>query len=105
MAHEHDHADDQNYFLDQLCTVGVSGLLAGAGLLAWYNNIFDKFSILAPQFSTWVLLGSIGLLGLAVVRGASLWIQVGQRKAAKPAHADAHDHQHDHAHDHDHNQI
>src|SRR6266851_4230848 len=119
MAHEHDDNLDQNYYLDQLCTVGISGLLAGAGLLAWYNNIFDKFSILGGSFQLYVLIGSIGLLGLSVVRGVSLWVQVGQRNAAKPSHAPthdhdhnhhnhahahghAHDHEHDHGHDHDH---
>jgi hypothetical protein len=105
MGHEHEHAHDENYYLDQICTVAVAGLLAGAGLLAWSNDIFGKFSILAPQFNRWVLFGSIGLLGLAVIRGATLWVQVGKRKPAAPAHDHGHGHDHhdhDHAHDHVH---
>lgn len=106
MGHEHDHAHghghDENYYLDQLCTVAVSGLLAGAGLLAWSNDIFGKFSILAPQFNTWVLFGSVGLMGLAVIRGATLWTQVGKRKAAHAEHDHGHHHHHGHEHHHHH---
>src|SRR5262245_56875829 len=100
MGHEHDHSHDENYYLDQLCTIAVSGLLAGSGLLAWSNDIFGKFTILAPQFNTWVLLGSIGLLGLSVIRGVTLWAQVGKRKAASTAHDHALHHHHDHDHHH-----
>src|SRR5262245_48363441 len=100
--HDHDHHHDENYYLDQLCTVAVSGLLAGAGLLAWFNDIFGKFSILAPQFNTWVLFGSVGLMGLAVIRGVTLWAEVGKRKAAPAAHNHHHHHDHGHGHNHDH---
>jgi hypothetical protein len=101
MAHDHEHVHDQNYYLDQICTVAVSGLLGGMGLLASYNDIFGKFVILSGQFTLWVMIGSVALLAMAVIRGATLWIQVGKSKAGSVAHSHEH-HDHDHKHDHDH---
>ena len=98
MGHDHDHSHSENYFLDQVCTVAVCGLLAGTGFLAWKVGLFSNYNILTDQFIFAMLLGSIALAGLVVVRGITLWKEAGSGRT----HAHEHTHEHDHAHDHDH---
>src|SRR5205823_427549 len=102
MAHDHEHSHDENYFLDQLSTVAVCGLLAGIGFLAWKVGLFERYNILTEQFVFAVMLGSVVLAAIVVVRGVALWKEAGRRKAHGHDHAHDHDHGHDHAHDHDH---
>ena len=106
MTHAHPH-HDENFFLDQMCTVFVCGLLSAIGFLIWKVDLLTKFNILTSQFNLFVLLGSIVLGALAVIRGISLWNLVGElkmhsRKLAEHVHDHDHDHNHDHGHDHEH---
>jgi hypothetical protein len=102
MGHDHAHEPGHNdsYFLDQVSTVAVCGVLAGVGFLAWKIRLFRNFNILTDQFDFFVLLGS-GVLGaLVVIRGVALWKQAGRGRAHNHHHDHSHDH--DHAHDHSH---
>jgi len=116
MAHDHEH-HGEHYFLDQIATVAVCGLMAAIGFLMWQRNLLTEFNILSAQFNVPVLLGSVGLAAVVGVRGATLWREVGKSKAHghhhhdhAPGEACDHDHshdghhheQHDHAHDHAH---
>jgi hypothetical protein len=103
MAHVHEK--DGNYFIEQLCTIGVCGALGGVAITMWAipNGLF----FLAPQFQApfgepWlspVLWGGIAIVAFVLVRAVAVWISVGT-----PSAADSHDHthEHDHAHDHHH---
>src|SRR5882724_10885619 len=102
MAHEHEHHHGESYYLDQLCTVAACGLLGGIAFLIWRTDLLTTFNILAAQFRVPVLLGGVGLLGLSVLRGVSLWSEVGRRKAVAGHDHHHHDHAHDHGHDHHH---
>jgi uncharacterized protein DUF1980 len=95
MGHEHHHHPGESYYLDQLCTVAVCGLLGGIAFLIWKVKLLMNFNILVPEFNLWVLLGGAALLGLVAVRAVTLWAEVGKRKAV-------HDHEHEHVHAHDH---
>ncbi len=109
MTHAHPH-HDENFILDQICTVFVCGLLAAIGFLIWKVDLLMKFNILTSQFNLFVLLGSVVLAALTIIRGVSIWNLVGERKmhAQKLAeHVHSHDHECDHhgpgeACDHDH---
>src|SRR5216683_4189740 len=101
----HVHAKDSNYFIEQLCTIGVCGALGGVAITMWAipNGLF----FLGPQFQApfgerWlspVLWGGIAIVAFVLIRAVAVWISVG-----KPSAADSHDHthEHDHAHDHHH---
>jgi hypothetical protein len=108
MAHDHHHAEDrESYFLDQLCTIALTGAFAGAciALYLGYQTWDGKYKILdlilANKFDVFLLWAGIALTILVVIRAISLWIAVGQPAAA---HDHDHDHDHDHGHDccHDH---
>jgi hypothetical protein len=103
MGHEHHHHPGDSYYLDQLCTIAVSGALGAIAFLIWKVNLLDKFNILTPQFNMWVLFGGVALLGLTVIRGVALWAEAGKRKANKD-HDHGHEHGHEHEHDHEHGQ-
>jgi len=126
-GHDHDHAHGANeYFLQKLLTVGVSGAFGVAGILMYTlqdtvrgEKISKLGHLLVPGFHPWVLAGSVVLLVLTAIRGYALWVEAGQRRAEAEAHAHppgeacAHDHVHgpdcdhaDHDHsDHDHGNI
>jgi hypothetical protein len=103
----HVHAKDSNYFIEQLCTIGVCGALGGVAITMWAipNGLF----FLGPQFQApfgepWlspVLWGGIAIVTFVLIRAVAVWVSVG-----KPIAADAHDHSHvhkqDHVHEHDH---
>src|SRR5437763_3341510 len=89
-AHDHSHGED-NYYIDQLCMVLFSAAF-GAICLALYFLKTDMLTrLLGPQFHLFVLISGCALGFLAVLRAASLWMQVGRS---------SHNHHHDHDHAH-----
>jgi hypothetical protein len=101
MAHVHD-ADNDAYYLDQLCLVGICATFAGVCLVLYFWQTDMLKLLLADQFHLPVLLSGVGLLVLAVVRSVALWREAGARaQVASHAHHH-HDHEHEHHH-HDHN--
>jgi uncharacterized repeat protein (TIGR03943 family) len=91
----HTHAPDQNYYLDQICSLGACGAL---GIISTLMYQTDKLRlILAPPFHKPVLWGGIALIVLSAVRFVSLWTP--NRAAATH---DGHKHGHDAVHEHDH---
>ena len=93
-ATAHGHKDNE-YYLEQLFTVGVCGALGAVGFLLWYHGILTTTKMLAARLQWTVVAGSLILLALVLVRAVALWREVGET-AKKPAH----DHDHDHGHDH-----
>jgi hypothetical protein len=129
MAHTHDHSHDQStYYMEQLCTLAVCGLLGVVAVLAYYQKFLASTDppVLAPYLHRYVLWSGFAILGLVALRGVSLWFSVG-RRSAEHQHADDcehhvhdleeeehrheechHDHgnlenEHGHSHDHAHN--
>lgn len=95
----HVHPDEHNpYYLDQLCSIAISGALGGVAIMMYRQGTLDV--LLHTNFHPFVLYGGIVLVILAVLRAVSLWFAV-DPPANEHAHAD-HDHDHDHEHDHDH---
>src|SRR5262245_61527398 len=102
MAHTHDHGHDHGtHYIDQLCSVAVAGAL---GVIAVVLYLQGALNILAAFFQQALLGGGILLVILAIVRGATLWFEVGRQKPAHHHHHHHHDHDHAHGHDcgHDH---
>jgi hypothetical protein len=98
MAHEHD-AGDSNYYVEQLCTIGVCGVLGTVAILLYTQ---DQLWWLRDQLRWTVLAGGIALVAVTAVRGLAVWIAVGKRPPAHD-HEHVHDHDHEHGHcDHDH---
>lgn len=101
-THDHDHAHgagENNYFLDQICSVAVCGALAFVGIMMYTSGMLSW--ILAPAFWAPVLVGGIALALLVTIRVVTLWREAGEARDAGE-HAHAHDHAHAHAHSHDH---
>jgi len=94
MGHAHDHADQRAYYLEQIGTILLSGILGGIAVLAYYQGML-RF-LLAPKFHLPVLIGGITLLVLTAVRAVAFLGAVKQRSAAGHKH-DHCDHDHDHA--------
>jgi hypothetical protein len=95
--HHHHEGEEDNYYLDQLCMVTLSGAF-GAICLAMY--LFNKKMLndmLGTQFHPFVLWSGVILVFIAVVRALTLW---GESAHAKTAHTHDHDHSHDHDHEH-----
>jgi hypothetical protein len=89
MAHTHS-ANHGRYYLEQFCTLGFCGALGLVQILLYHYQVLGL--ILADKFHIWVLLSGILLTGLAVMRGAALWLS-----ARREHHHDCcHDHNHDH---------
>jgi uncharacterized membrane protein YcgQ (UPF0703/DUF1980 family) len=101
--HHHHHDEEDTYYLDQLCMVGLCGAF-GAICLAlyfWQTSMLDI--MLGPQFHGFVLGSGVALMLLATIRAVVLWIQVGKEKEHTHAHEHSHhDHEHSHDHGHDH---
>jgi hypothetical protein len=94
----HSHAEDRSsYYVEQLCTLGICGLLGGVTVMLWYQNLLRY--ILAPKFHQPVLWGGVAILVLVVLRAVALWVEAGK---SAPGHTHDHDHAHDHGHDHEH---
>jgi len=110
-AHEHSHEDD-SYYLDQLCMLTLSGAFGGICLALYFWKTDMLTRLLGPQFHLFVLISGFALVGLAILRALSLWVQVGKAPELHDHHHDAgehcHDHgaecqeHHDHAHEHGH---
>jgi hypothetical protein len=101
MAHHHDHShDNDTYYLDQLCMIGITGAFAGMCLALYFFNQEMLKIMLKPEFFPLVLATGITLLVMVLVRSAVLWRSVGQ--------AGSHDHEHHHhegcGHDHHHHE-
>lgn len=99
MAHDHahHHGDGNSYFLEQLFTIAVCGAIGGVMVMLYVTGRIGY--LLAASQQPGVLLGGVGLLTLALLRGIAVWFDVG----AKQASGHAHDHNHAHGPcDHDH---
>jgi hypothetical protein len=105
MAHVHDHHDNDTYFIDQLCMVGLAGAFGVICLALYFWQTPMLNLLLGQQFHLFVAISGFTLFGLALVRAATLWNE------SRPATAIAslpvvkhehHHHTHDHGHDHDH---
>src|SRR5947209_11788884 len=100
---EHDHThthEEDSYYLDQLCMVTMSAAFGGVCLALYFWKTDMLTRLLGPQFHLFVLISGFTLVGLAVLRGLSLWVQVGREKHAH--HHGTHEHEqpaHDHEHD------
>jgi hypothetical protein len=93
MGHDHHHHDQSSYYLEQLFTIAICGMLGAVACLLWLQN---KLSILTPNLRLCVLAGGVGLLVLVVIRAVAVWSSV-----AEPQSVPVHDHDHC-GHDHDH---
>src|SRR5205814_1052238 len=98
--HAHEENEQNSYYLDQLCTIGICGALAVVLILAYVNNALNE--ILNPKFHQPVLWGGLALLILVAVRAVAIWIASGKQTATQGhTHAASHEHVHDHEHTHD----
>jgi hypothetical protein len=96
----HTHGEDRTtYYMEQLCTIGICGLLGGVAVMLYYQDLL-RF-ILADYLHVYVLWSGIALLVLVALRAIGLWRTAGTL-AATHEHADAHEHCHDHGHSHGH---
>lgn len=94
MGHAHEHADQRAYYLEQIGTILLSGILGGIAILAYYQGMLQF--LLAPKFHLPVLIGGITLVVLTLVRAVGFVSAVRQRSAAAHHH-DCCDHEHSHA--------
>jgi hypothetical protein len=105
MAHAHHHEDDGSYYMEQVCTIGISGLLGLVSVLLYLPDRtgFVRLNLLlAPKLHWTVLAGGIALLVLAVLQALALALILFRRRQVEAAHDHAHDHDHCHEHGHDH---
>jgi hypothetical protein len=112
MSHSHEHVHDETYdpayYLEQLFTIGVCGLLGGVAVMLYYQEML-RF-MLATKFHVYVLVSGFALLGLVAIRGVFLWFSVGRAGEAQ-LHEHCHhspepcDHDHDHEHEHGHPHV
>src|SRR5262245_48285364 len=103
-GHSHDHHhDEDNYFIDQLCMVGLCGAFGMICLCLWFWQTAMLKNLLADQFHIYVLLSGITLTIITFARGWVLWQQSRDPNFRNPHHhGHSHDHDHDHHHGHDH---
>jgi hypothetical protein len=77
MAHSHLGCQSpRDYFTEQLLTILVCGALAFVGIQMYLNGMLQY--ILAPQFHTSVLIGSIAVLVLVGLRALAVWREAGE---------------------------
>jgi hypothetical protein len=77
MAHSHLGCQSpRDYFTEQLLTILVCGGLGFVGVQMYRQDMLRH--ILAPQFHTPVLIGSIAVLVLVAVRAITVWREAGQ---------------------------
>ncbi|MBI2804120.1 MAG: permease [Planctomycetes bacterium] len=93
----HHHGEDDTYFIDQLCMVGLSGAFGAICLCLWFWQTQMLRNLLATQFHIYVLLSGIALTVVAFARGWVLWQQTRDPSFRKP-----HEHSHSHEPGHDH---
>jgi hypothetical protein len=95
------HEEDRStFYLDQLCTIALCGLLGGICILLWWNGGLNL--ILHTKFHPFVLAGGIAILALVVLRAITLWVSTGRSAEVVHHDHDHHHHDHDHGHVHDH---
>ncbi|HLJ98201.1 MAG TPA: PDZ domain-containing protein [Gemmataceae bacterium] len=95
----HTHSDDRStYYMEQLCTIGICGLLGGVAVMLYYQNIL-RF-ILAEYLHVYILWSGFVLLGLVALRAVGLWRTAGTSTAAHE-HTHCHEHGHTHVHSHE----
>ncbi len=81
MAHSHWGCQSpRDYFTEQLLTILVCGGLGFVGVSMYLNGML--IHILAPQFHSAVLAGSIAVLVLIVIRAIVVWREAGTLQAA-----------------------
>lgn len=113
MAHSHAHShseQESTYFLDQLCTIAVGGLLGFTAIGLYSKGWLQSKFLLNDRFHIPVLIAGICLVALVVVRAFAVWRLAGQARSSAPdAHEhthhnghDDHDHGHEHSHGHQH---
>jgi hypothetical protein len=93
MAHNHDHGhehDVNTFYLDQLFTIAVCGLLAGVTAMWWWNGKMGLFIV--AKYHPLVLFGGLLLLALVVIRAAAVWRSVDKLKPTHDHDACGHDH-------------
>ena len=90
-AHDHHHGDRNQFYLEQICTIGACGFFAAVTLILWYSGTLKN--MLADKFHIWVFLGGAALLVMAAINAVALWFSVGDAKAVP---VNGHDHAHDH---------
>ncbi len=89
MAHDHSHQD--NFYLEQLFTIGSCGAIGGIAVLLYLQG--TVWDILAPRFHIPLLAAGIALLVLVAIRAIVIWRMAGETGNGTP-------HQHDHNHEH-----
>ncbi len=93
--------DANEYYIEQLCSIGFGGLLA-AIVCKWYFSGDMKY-FMSDSLMKVVLAGGIALLVLILFRAVVVWRAAGQPQIAlvhEHGHGHAHDHGHDHGHSH-----
>ncbi len=101
--HHHPHEDD-SYYVDQLCTIGMAGAFAGTCLSMYFFYPEMLNLLLAPQLQIFVPICGAVLFAVTLLRAIVLWLE-----PAPAAHVhEPHEHEHvhgpdcDHNHEHDH---
>ena len=105
MGHTHHHEDDGSYYMEQVCTIAISGLLGLVAVLLYTSGKLNL--LLNPKLHWTVLAGGIALVILTAVRALAVWVPATRKQVAPHDHEHTHDHDHgpcdhDHAHDHPH---
>ncbi len=100
MAHTHSHEEDRNYYIDQLCTIGVAAALGAVCIVMYWKG---ALGLLADAFHLAVLLGGVALLLVAGLRAVTLWASFS--RAGGAMHVHEHDHEHGHGHHHEHGEA
>jgi len=108
MAHQ--HAEDETYFLDQICMVALSGAFGVICLCLYFLQQGMLNRLLGPQFHPYVLASGAVLVVIAVLRAGLLWSQAGAKGEHAACCPDEHDHGHahdadSHAHSHSHGEA
>jgi hypothetical protein len=77
MSHSHGHSHDHSaYYMEQLCTIAVCGLLGMVAVLLYYQGSL-RF-MLAHFLHSYVWWSGLALIGLTIARAVSLWSSSGQ---------------------------
>src|SRR4051794_23824566 len=98
MAHDHSHDDPKDYYVEQLCMIGIGGALGGVAIMLYFE---DRLWSLIPPFQILAMAGGVALLVLVAIRAAVVWVMAGRTPApvSEHDHAGEHDHNHEHCHD------
>jgi hypothetical protein len=95
--YEPGQSDSNEYYVEQLCSIGFGGLLA-AIVCKWYVSGDMKY-FMSTALMPVVLAGGVALLALIVFRAVVVWRVAGE-PALVPVHNHSHGHGHGHAHEH-----